>query len=127
MAKAKTLDKDIRIVIAPFGWVFVGVYSLEYRLVGNPNGIAVMGIKSPEGIAVDKVNAVAGKALEGVGYSIAVKLTNASVIRKWGTTQGLGQLITGPVKDTVLDPCGVVEIHEQTAVATIKCVSGWEL
>ena len=113
MAKAK-LDKDVRIVIAPFGWVFVGVFSREYT-----NG--------KESLNVGQLNKVGAEALSRVGYTPVVKLTNASVIRKWGTTQGLGQLITGPVKDTVLDPCGTVEIHEQTVVAVIQCVSGWEL
>jgi len=114
MAKTRALDKDIRIVIAPFGWVFVGVYSREYT-----NG--------KESISFDQINRSGTRALEGVGYSAVVKLTNASVIRKWGTEQGLGQLITGPMKETVLDPCGTVEIHEQTVVADIRCVSGWEL
>lgn len=85
-------NENVRIVIAPFGWVFVGKYSQEAR-DGQP----------------------------------VVVLRNASVIRKWGTDKGLGQLITGPRKETVLDPCGTVEIHLQTVVATIECVSGWDI
>src|SRR3990167_11428151 len=51
-----------------------------------------------------------------------VRLDNASVIRRWGTTKGIGQLaLEGPQKATVLDPCGVVEAHPQTIVMWIPC------
>lgn len=51
------------------------------------------------------------------------RLLNASVIRKWGTTKGLGEIAdNGPTKDTVLDSCnGVVQFHWLTVVATISC------
>lgn len=49
------------------------------------------------------------------------KLHQASVIRNWGTTKGLGELaIEGKKKDTKLDKCGgVVEFDYLTVVATI--------
>mgnify|MGYP006302262819 CR=1 FL=1 len=49
------------------------------------------------------------------------KLHNASVIRKWGTSKGLGELaLNGPLPDTILDPCnGLVEFDYLTVVATI--------
>lgn len=50
------------------------------------------------------------------------KLENAAVIRRWGTTKGLGELAEkGPLKDTTLDPCGTVEIHELTIIAAMNC------
>ena len=50
------------------------------------------------------------------------KLHNASVIRKWGTTNGLGEIAnSGPTKETVLDKCyGVVEFDYLTVVASIS-------
>lgn len=51
------------------------------------------------------------------------KLHNASVIRRWGTTKGLGEIaLGGPSKDTKLDKThGVVGFDYLTVVATIDC------
>jgi len=48
-------------------------------------------------------------------------LHNASTIRNWGTTKGLGELAKdGPTKDTKLDKCyGVVEFEALTKVLSI--------
>ena len=60
--------------------------------------------------------------LDAIETPERVRLTNASVIRRWGTTQGLGQLaLHGPLAGTVLDPCGSVEAHPQTIVMRIPC------
>jgi hypothetical protein len=52
------------------------------------------------------------------------KLHNASVIRSWGTTKGLGEIAKdGPTSSTKLDPCnGLVEFDYLTVVASISCV-----
>lgn len=49
------------------------------------------------------------------------KLHNASVIRNWGTTKGLGELAeSGPLSSTKLDKChGLVEFNELTMVLSI--------
>ncbi len=52
------------------------------------------------------------------------KLEKSSVIRKWGTEKGLGQLISGPLTNTVLDPCGNLQFHELAIVATMDCEVG---
>ena len=49
------------------------------------------------------------------------KLHNASVIRSWGTTKGLGEIAgNGPTSSTKLDKCnGLVEFDYLTVVASI--------
>lgn len=51
------------------------------------------------------------------------KLFDASVVRSWGTTKGLGEIAeNGPTSNTKLDPCyGVVEFDYLTVVACIAC------
>jgi len=51
------------------------------------------------------------------------KLHNASVIRIWGTTQGLGEIAEdGPTTTTKLDKCkGVVQFDYLTVVLTLDC------
>lgn len=56
------------------------------------------------------------------------KLHNASVIRSWGTTKGLGEIAAdGPTTSTKVDPTnGLVEFDYLTVVATISCnKSAW--
>jgi len=55
-----------------------------------------------------------------------VTITRAKVIRKWGTTAGLGELVSGPTDDTVLDPAGTVRAHILGVVASIDVdVDAW--
>ena len=51
------------------------------------------------------------------------KMSNASIIRTWGTTKGLGEIaLGGPTGSTKLDKChGVVQFDYLTVVATIGC------
>jgi len=51
-----------------------------------------------------------------------IRLTNTKTIRRWGTTDGLGQLaINGPTDDTVLDETGTVNVYRSSVVAVIDC------
>ena len=55
-------------------------------------------------------------------------LHNASIIRTWGTTKGLGEIAQGgPTSSTKLDKCnGVVEFDSLTMVCSITCrESSW--
>ena len=47
-----------------------------------------------------------------------ITLTDASVIRRWGTSKGLGELVNGPLSGTTLDQAGagmrcVVEVRSR--------------
>jgi hypothetical protein len=45
------------------------------------------------------------------------RLENASIIRRWGATKGLGEIAAnGPTDKTVLDPAGTVRFHELAIV-----------
>jgi hypothetical protein len=49
-------------------------------------------------------------------------LDNASVIRMWGTTKGLGEIaLNGPTSTTTLDACGHVDFHILTTVVVLNC------
>ena len=51
-----------------------------------------------------------------------VTISNAKCIRRWGTTEGIGELARkGPLQDTILDDAGTVRIHALAIVATLDC------
>lgn len=56
------------------------------------------------------------------------QLEGASIVRRWGTTKGLGELAaSGPiVGKTVLDPSPTLRFHALTVIASIACeASKW--
>lgn len=64
---------------------------------------------------------VVGDLVKG---STESKIVNASVIRRWGTKKGLGELaLEGPKSETKLDECGTVRFNNGSEVCTIDCVS----
>jgi hypothetical protein len=51
-----------------------------------------------------------------------LNIDDASVIRVWGTTAGLGEIaLNGPTASTVLDPAGVVEVYKPAVIMQIPC------
>ena len=53
------------------------------------------------------------------GYFVLIE--NARNIRVWGTTNGLGELRNGPLKDTKLDVCGTVKVPFHALQHLITC------
>ncbi len=50
-----------------------------------------------------------------------IHLKDAQIIRVWGTTNGLAQLIDGPMKDTILDAKSDVVLNKTTFIYAIPC------
>jgi hypothetical protein len=50
-------------------------------------------------------------------------LSEASCIREWGTSAGLGEIaLTGPTPKTKLDPCGILVLDNPASVIfSIRC------
>jgi len=49
-------------------------------------------------------------------------IENAKNVRRWGTTNGIGQLaIDGPQSRTILDDAGTVKFPMLSLIARIKC------
>ena len=49
-------------------------------------------------------------------------IRNARNVRRWGTTEGLGQLaLHGPLAETVLDATGTVRAPMRAVIALIAC------
>lgn len=72
-------------------------------------------------VELQRGNVVIGVVAE-TGHEVTLR--PSAVIRRWGTTRGLGQLAAyGPTPDTVLDPCDEVRYHVLTDILTIPCRS----
>lgn len=57
-------------------------------------------------IVADKGFVFIGHILETDGPEVVIN--NAQNLRRWGTTRGLGELVTGPTEKTEYDPWGIV-------------------
>jgi hypothetical protein len=57
-----------------------------------------------------------------------IVIRNAHNIRAWGTTKGLGELVSGPTKDTKLDVVGTVKAPLRALISIIDTKEGaWKL
>lgn len=69
---------------------------------------------------------IADRGFVWVGFANIVGdmciVSDARQIRRWGTTKGLGELASsGPLKNTILDPCGTVRVPMRAVIALIEC------
>jgi len=50
------------------------------------------------------------------------KLEGAYVIRKWGTSNGIGELaLKGPLDDTILEESGIIRFNAGTEIFQLDC------
>jgi hypothetical protein len=56
-----------------------------------------------------------------------LQIDNCRNVRRWGTTEGLGQLVNGPRKETIADACGLVLVPWSRVVMLMKIVGGWSV
>ena len=60
-------------------------------------------------------------------YDGQVEIQDALNVRSWGTTKGLGELVTGPTNTTKLDKVGCVRAFEKAVIHFIQCEEkGWK-
>ena len=56
-----------------------------------------------------------------------ITLRNAKCIRRWGTTEGIGELVNGPLSNTVLDSVGTVHVPERAVISLIEvAAASWK-
>jgi len=49
-------------------------------------------------------------------------LVNGSIIRRWGTSEGLGELaMKGPLPETKLDKVPLMKFHKNQLIFTLSC------
>lgn len=54
-----------------------------------------------------------------------IRITECRNIRRWGTTKGLGELVDGPTRNTVLDKVGEVIAPKRAIIHLISCTKDW--
>ena len=54
-----------------------------------------------------------------------ILVQHAKILRQWGTTQGLGEILTGPTAKTVADPLGVALVPLARILFALP--SSWKL
>jgi hypothetical protein len=75
---------------------------------------------------------VADRGFVYVGYCEEqenfVRLTHAKNIRVWGTTNGLGELVSGPLANTKMDAVGTLRIPNRAVISIIDVdQKSWKL
>ena len=56
----------------------------------------------------------------------SILVQHTKQLRKWGTTQGLGQITGGPTKETAADPVGVLIVPKARLIFALPASeAGW--
>jgi hypothetical protein len=67
-------------------------------------------------VVLDRGFVYVGRVEQGADW---LTIRNAKNIRVWGTTKGLGELVSGPLKDTKLDAVGIVRAPMRAVISVI--------
>ena len=86
----------------------ITVDGVEYRHVAAPSEVRI--------VVLQRGWIVVGRWAQD-GDEVVVR--DASVVRFWGTTRGLGEIVDGPTTTTKLDPAGTVRANAAAVVLTI--------
>ena len=82
--------------------------------IGAPNRVPALSI-----VILDRGFVLVGDARVDGDWVVT---TNASIIRRWGTTKGLGELAAnGPLAKTVLDPIGTMRSPLRALIGLVAC------
>lgn len=70
-------------------------------------------------VVADRGHVWQGRARDDGDYTI---ITNARIVRRWGTEKGLNQLANdGPLADTILDAPADVKVARKAIIAIVPC------
>lgn len=70
-------------------------------------------------VVVDRGWVFIGNVFKGTESTL---IKNAHVIRRWGTTEGLGELsIKGKLENTILEKCLDIEVPIKSIIAFLDC------
>jgi hypothetical protein len=86
---------------------------------------ALKTVKTTKGTTLGQHIAVLDRGFVYVGqvteYPDRIVITKARNIRRWGTTNGLGELRDGPLSETQLDIVGEVIVYRHSVMHLIPC------
>jgi hypothetical protein len=79
-------------------------------------------------LVLDRGFVLVGRCPDPEGFCLWLPVEDARVVRRWGTTRGLAELVGGPLADTVLDAPTARERVPVRAVLRVIEVdqAGWE-
>ncbi|MBD3784041.1 MAG: hypothetical protein IE926_14020 [Micrococcales bacterium] len=86
--------------------------------VNGTTYVAEVGLSSTVIVVLQRGWVAVGRIRHDKTSDVA-ELRDASIIRVWGTTKGLGELRSGPTSKTVLDKAGTIRFHIMTSVLVL--------